>query len=287
MTPPVSLSSERARAGSLHMPTLMPISPPRSPHTPAAIALLIALGASGTPLAAQNAGPNAAAAPMINQSADPLLKNFRFRNIGPASMGGRIHDIEVSESDPSTIYLGYAVGGIWKSVNNGTTFTPVFDTYEVASFGDLAIHPTNPDIVYAGSGEANNRQSSSFGGGMYKTTDGGKTWQLQGLRETQSIARVVIDPRIRRQCTQPSLALCSAPVNIAAFTRPPTAAEAGTRSNTSTRTPASRTSRSIAAIRPCCTPRAISVVAPAAASTAADPAAHSGKAPTAAARGPR
>lgn len=177
------------------MPTLMPISPPRSPHTPAAIALLIALGASVAPLAAQNAGPTTAPEPMINQSADPLLKNFRFRNIGPASMGGRIHDIEVSESDPSTIYLGYAVGGIWKSVNNGTTFTPVFDTYEVASFGDLAIHPTNPDIVYAGSGEANNRQSSSFGGGMYKTTDGGKTWQLLGLRETQSIARVVIDPK--------------------------------------------------------------------------------------------
>ena len=145
------------------------------------------------PLSAQTAeGANGA---MINRSRDPLLSSFRLRNIGPASMGGRIHDIEVSESHPSTIYLGYAVGGIWKSENNGTTFFPVFDTYDVASFGDLAIHPTNPDIVYAGSGEANNRQSSSFGGGMYKTTDGGKTWQLQGLRETQSIARVVIDPR--------------------------------------------------------------------------------------------
>ena len=149
-----------------------------------------------TAVAAQGGGGAAPpAAPMINQSSDPLLKSFRFRNIGPASMGGRIHDIEVSESNPSIIYLGYAVGGIWKSVNNGTTFEPVFDTYEVASFGDLAIHPTNPDIVYAGSGESNNRQSSSFGGGMYKTTDGGKSWQLLGLRETQSIARVVIDPK--------------------------------------------------------------------------------------------
>jgi len=166
----------------------MPLSPSRS------LLAVTALSVGGlySPLTAQS---TATPAPVINQSADPLLKGFRFRNIGPASMGGRIHDIEVSESDPSTIYLGYAVGGIWKSVNNGTTFTPVFDTYEVASFGDLAIHPKNPDIVYAGSGEANNRQSSSFGAGMYKTTDGGKTWQLQGLRETQSIARVVIDPK--------------------------------------------------------------------------------------------
>lgn len=159
---------------------------------PVLSATLIATTAQ-PPLFAQTAeGVNGA---MINRSSDPLLSSFRLRNIGPASMGGRIHDIEVSESRPSTIYLGYAVGGIWKSENNGTTFFPVFDTYDVASFGDLAIHPTNPDIVYAGSGEANNRQSSSFGGGMYKTTDGGKTWQLQGLRETQSIARVVIDPR--------------------------------------------------------------------------------------------
>ena len=128
-------------------------------------ALLLTPGV--TTLAAQGGGGAAAPpTPMINQSSDPLLKNFRLRSIGPASMGGRIHDIEVSESNPSVIYLGYATGGIWKSENNGTTFTPVFDTYEVASFGDLAIHPTNPNIVYAGSGEANNRQTSSFGAGM-------------------------------------------------------------------------------------------------------------------------
>lgn len=135
------------------------------------------------------------AAPMINQSTDPLLRNFRFRSIGPASMGGRIDDIAVSESNPNIIYLGYATSGVWKSVNNGTTFEPVFDTYEVSSVGDIAIHPTNPDIVYVGTGEPNNRQSSSFGAGMYKTTDGGKTWSYIGLRETQTIARVVIDPR--------------------------------------------------------------------------------------------
>ena len=132
---------------------------------------------------------------MINASADPLLSSFRFRSIGPASMGGRIDDIAVSESDPNIIYVGYAVGGVFKSENNGTSFEPVFETYDVASIGDIAIHPTNPNIVYVGTGEPNNRQTSSFGDGIYKTTDGGKTFTNIGLKETQSIARIVIDPR--------------------------------------------------------------------------------------------
>src|SRR6185503_5008693 len=113
---------------------------------------------------------------MINQSSDPLLAPFRFRSIGPASMGGRIDDIAVSESDPNIIYLGYAVGGVFKSENNATTFEPVFDTYGSASIGDIAIHPTNANIVYVGTGESNNRQTSTFGDGMYKSTDGGKTF---------------------------------------------------------------------------------------------------------------
>ncbi len=110
-------------------------------------------------------------------------------------MGGRIDDIAVSESDPSIIYLGYAVGGVFKSDNNATTFKPVFETYGTASIGDIAIHPTNPDIVYVGTGEPNNRQTSSFGDGIYKTTDGGKTFTNIGLKETQTIARIVIDPK--------------------------------------------------------------------------------------------
>jgi hypothetical protein len=131
----------------------------------------------------------------INQSAEPLLAPFRFRSIGPASMGGRVDDIAVSESNPNIIYIGYAVGGVFKSENNGTTFEPVFETYGTASIGDIAIHPTNPDIVYVGTGEANNRQTSSFGDGIYKTTDGGRTFTHAGLRDTQTIARIVIDPK--------------------------------------------------------------------------------------------
>src|SRR6266545_2925521 len=132
---------------------------------------------------------------IINQSTDPLLASLRFRSIGPSSMGGRIDDIAVSESDPNIIFIGYAVGGVFKSENNGTTFEPVFETYNTASIGDIAFHPANANIVYIGTGEPNNRQTTSFGDGMYKTTDGGKTFTHIGLRETQSIARIVIDPK--------------------------------------------------------------------------------------------
>jgi photosystem II stability/assembly factor-like uncharacterized protein len=147
------------------------------------------------------AGPAAqapAAAPpdrMINRSSNALLSAFRFRSIGPASMGGRIDDIAVAESDPNVIYVGYAVGGVFKSENNGVSFEPVFETYGTASIGDIAIHPRDANIVYVGTGEANNRQTSSFGDGIYKTVDGGTSFTRLGLEETQTIARIVIDPR--------------------------------------------------------------------------------------------
>src|SRR5690349_11964958 len=103
------------------------------------------------------------ALPTGQNGATSLANSLKFRSIGPASMGGRIDDIAVSESDPNIIYIGYAVGGVFKSENNATTFEPVFETYGTASIGDIAIHPTNPTIVYVGTGESNNRQTSSFG----------------------------------------------------------------------------------------------------------------------------
>src|SRR5687768_14969866 len=163
----------------------------RTPLGALALAVLAAAWMPGAPLRSQ-AAPEPR---MINQSTDPLFAPFRFRSIGPASMGGRIDDIAVSDTDPNIIYAGYAVGGVFKSDNNGTTWQPVFDEYPTASIGDIAIHPTNPNVVYVGTGEPNNRQTSSFGDGIYKTTDGGKTFQHVGLRETQTIARIVIDPR--------------------------------------------------------------------------------------------
>jgi hypothetical protein len=163
-------------------------------RTAAGYALPLAVAAFLTPALSSRAPAPIAQPTVINQSTDPLLASFRFRSIGPASMGGRIDDLAVSESDPSIIYLGYAVGGVFKSDNNATTFKPIFETYGTASIGDIAIHPTNPDIVYVGTGEPNNRQTSSFGDGIYKTTDGGQTFTNIGLKDTQTIARIVIDP---------------------------------------------------------------------------------------------
>lgn len=132
---------------------------------------------------------------VINQSTDPLLASFRFRSIGPASMGGRVDDIEVAPSDPKVVYIGYATGGVFRSVNNGTSFVPVFEKYGTASIGDIAVDPRNADVLYVGTGEPNNRQTSTFGDGVYKSTNGGKSFTNIGLRETQTIARIVVDPK--------------------------------------------------------------------------------------------
>ncbi|MCC6317959.1 MAG: hypothetical protein IT361_09735 [Gemmatimonadaceae bacterium] len=133
--------------------------------------------------------------PQLNATDDPLLRGFRWRSIGPTGQGGRVNDIAVAEGRPSTFYVGFATGGLWKTTNMGTTFTPVFDTFSTHSVGDVALAPSNPDVVYVGTGEPNNRQSSSFGDGMFRSTDGGATFSPIGLRETQSIARVVVHPR--------------------------------------------------------------------------------------------
>jgi photosystem II stability/assembly factor-like uncharacterized protein len=126
---------------------------------------------------------------------DTFLKNLQFRSIGPANMGGRIDDIAVVENNPSTFYVGAATGGVWKTTNNGTTFEPIFDGQGSTSIGDIAIAPSDPSIVWVGTGEPNNRQSSSWGDGIYRSLDAGKTWANMGLRDTKHIGRVVIDSR--------------------------------------------------------------------------------------------
>ncbi len=164
--------------------------------SPRFTALFVAVVAAlGLRAFAQAPPPPPPETPPINRSDDPLLRNFRFRSIGPANIGGRIDDIAVVESNPSIVYLGFATGGVFKTVNNGTTWTPIFETYSSASIGDIAVSQKNPNVVWVGTGEANNRQSSTFGDGIYKSTDGGKTFENMGLKDSQSIARIVIDPR--------------------------------------------------------------------------------------------
>jgi photosystem II stability/assembly factor-like uncharacterized protein len=125
---------------------------------------------------------------------ESALRQLEWRAIGPAVMGGRIDDVAVDERNPSTIYVGAASGGVWKTVNAGTTWTPLFDRESVASIGDVALTPSNPSLVWVGTGEPNNRQSSTFGDGVYRSIDGGRTWNHMGLRDTHHIGRVIIDP---------------------------------------------------------------------------------------------
>lgn len=130
---------------------------------------------------------------------DALLGAFRWRNIGPANMGGRIVDIEAAERSFREVYVATASGGVWKSKNAGNSWEPIFDDYPVVSVGDIAIYQPNPNIVWVGTGEANNRNSVSWGDGLYKSVDGGENFVNKGLEDTHQIARVVthpVDPNI-------------------------------------------------------------------------------------------
>jgi len=126
---------------------------------------------------------------------ETILKGLKWRCIGPANMGGRIDDFAVVENQPSVIYAATASAGVWKTVNNGIIWEPIFDKQNVSTIGAIAIAPSDPSIVWVGTGEANNRQSSSWGDGVYKSTDAGKTWTNMGLKDTHHIGRIVIHPQ--------------------------------------------------------------------------------------------
>jgi len=123
-----------------------------------------------------------------------LLADLEARAIGPAVCGGRIGAIAGVPGDPTIVWAGAASGGVWKSTDGGVTFAPVFDDEDVASIGAIAIDPRSPDIVWVGSGEGNPRNSASVGRGIYKTTDGGRSWRKLGLERTERIHRIVLHP---------------------------------------------------------------------------------------------
>ena len=123
-----------------------------------------------------------------------LLKNFKYRALGPTRQSGRFVDFAVPAQQPYTFYAATASGGLWKTTNNGITFEPIFDFENVFSIGDIAVAPTDPNIVWVGTGEANNSRSSYWGDGIYKSTDEGKTWKNMGLKESHHIGRIVIHP---------------------------------------------------------------------------------------------
>lgn len=123
-------------------------------------------------------------------------KRIQWQYVGPTNISGRCTDVEAisPRGKQYTIWIGAATGGVWKSTNEGTTFEPVFDDMPTASIGDLAIDPKNPDVVWVGTGEANIFRSSNAGCGVFKTTDGGKTWKNMGLEKTHTIPRIRIHP---------------------------------------------------------------------------------------------
>ena len=131
----------------------------------------------------------------LNAAFDPdLLQGLSARSIGPAAVSGRISAIDALQSDPNHIVIGAATGGVWISANGGLTWTPVFDDQPVASIGAVAINQSNPDIIWVGTGEGNTRNSTSIGGGLFKSIDGGNSWKLVGLENTERIHRIALDP---------------------------------------------------------------------------------------------
>ncbi|MBE3097706.1 MAG: glycosyl hydrolase, partial [Planctomycetes bacterium] len=120
---------------------------------------------------------------------------LHFRAIGPASAAGRVSDLAVYEPNPAIFYVATAHGGVWKTRNNGTTFEAQMQDIGHMATGDVTVSQSNPDLVWVGTGEANNRQSTSWGDGVYKSVDGGKTYANMGLRASRHINRIIIDPR--------------------------------------------------------------------------------------------
>ena len=145
--------------------------------------LVVGLTASGSALLGQSqTGPVATE-----------FEDLHFRSIGPATMSGRVPSIAVFEANPAIFYVGTAHGGIWKTTSNGAMFEGQFQDNGLISIGAVAVSQLNPDLVWAGTGESNNRQSTSWGDGVYKSTDGGRTWRNMGLRDSKHIHKIQID----------------------------------------------------------------------------------------------
>ncbi|HZE70746.1 MAG TPA: hypothetical protein VE135_14640 [Pyrinomonadaceae bacterium] len=161
--------------------------------------LIILLAANAGVTRAQEPSPSPAQEqPEEDKSKTPFERAFarlEWRSIGPANMGGRTADVEGVPGDPNVVYVATASGGLWKSTNAGTTWKPIFERQGTISLGDIALAPGNPDVIWVGTGESNVRNSVSFGDGVYKSLDGGKTWRHMGLRDTERISAIVINPQ--------------------------------------------------------------------------------------------
>ncbi len=164
-------------------------------RTLAVLALLVPLvGATGAPGQAQaSARSKAAASPAVVGSPD-LFRTITYRDIGPTAQGGRFVDFAVPLQQPYTFYAATGSGGLWKTVNNGESFEPIFDFQKSISIGDVAVAPSHPDVLYVGTGEANSSRSTYWGDGVYRSSDAGKTWTNVGLPESHHVPRMLVHP---------------------------------------------------------------------------------------------
>jgi photosystem II stability/assembly factor-like uncharacterized protein len=122
------------------------------------------------------------------------LQDLKIRNVGPANMSGRITSIDVVTANPKIIYVGAASGGVWKSENGGSAWTPIFDDQPTQNIGAVAIQQSKPEVIWVGTGEGNPRNSMNLGAGIFKSIDGGTSWKFMGLKATKTIHRIIIDP---------------------------------------------------------------------------------------------
>src|SRR3954467_5844748 len=180
-----------------------PPLPESMPHAYSRPCLAILALASLAPAAAfAQATPGAKTTPSQFDADSARLAELPWRSIGPAVTSGRVVDFAVPEGPKSQIgerlgelfYVASASGGVWKTTNGCTPWDPIFDHQSAASIGDIAVAPNNPDIIWVGTGEANNQRSSSWGDGIYKSENGGKTWTNMGLRKSEHIGRVIVNP---------------------------------------------------------------------------------------------
>jgi len=159
--------------------------------------VLAALGAAVPSGLEAQAKPLRKAAPAAAAALDAavVLNGLNFRSIGPTQQSGRFVDFAVPPGSPNTFYAASASGGLWKTENNGQSFEPLFDNEKVFSIGDIAVAPSDPALLWLGSGEANNSRSTYWGDGVYKSVDAGKTWANMGLKESHHVGRIVIHPK--------------------------------------------------------------------------------------------
>src|SRR6476619_3256987 len=160
--------------------------------------------AQATPTATPQASPTARPSQTPSEDeargprdpmSSPTFNGLRFRSLGPAFTSGRVIGFAVDPHNASKYFVASASGGVWRTVNNGNTWTPVFDREGSYSIGAIVLDPKNPLTVWVGTGENNSQRSVSYGNGLYKSDDGGKTWRNVGLRTSEHIGRIAIDPK--------------------------------------------------------------------------------------------